>query len=168
MYGNDYTYRLKNKEGYVKMYVEYARKMREKRNNLYKFMESDKFIYEMQKKYDRGYKYLFSVKKYFIEFLRYVSVKPCPHVQSKNKYIQYTLSTSKKLRKRCIFMFNKEENEKIWRERVASYRASNQTQKEWCEQNNYRQTTIKYWIERINKEKRENERLNIKKLFTNN
>ena len=44
MYGSDYTYRLKNKEGYVKMYVEYARKMREKRNNLYKFMESDKFI----------------------------------------------------------------------------------------------------------------------------
>ena len=48
-------------------------------------------------------------------------------------------------------MLNKEENEQIWRERVASYRASNQTQKGWCAQNNYKYTTLKYWIEKINK-----------------
>ena len=37
------------------MNIEYGRK-----NNrmLYKFMESNNFIYEMEKKYDRGYKYL--------------------------------------------------------------------------------------------------------------
>jgi len=65
IYGKMFTYRLKKAEGYDKMYIEYDRK-----NNqmLYKFMENDKFIYEMQKKYDRGYKYLFSVKKYFLEF----------------------------------------------------------------------------------------------------
>ena len=49
-------------------------------------------------------------------------------------------------------MLNKEENERIWRERVASYRSSNQTQKEWCLQNNYKYTTLKYWLDKINKE----------------
>ena len=49
-------------------------------------------------------------------------------------------------------MFNKEENEKIWRERVANYRASNQTQKEWCSQNNFKFTTLRYWLEKISKE----------------
>ena len=49
-------------------------------------------------------------------------------------------------------MFNKEENEKIWRERVANYRVSNQTQKEWCAQNNFKFTTLRYWLEKISKE----------------
>lgn len=49
-------------------------------------------------------------------------------------------------------MFNKEENEKIWRERVANYRVSNQTQKEWCAQNNCKFTTLRYWLEKISKE----------------
>lgn len=54
-------------------------------------------------------------------------------------------------------MLNKEENEKIWRERVASYRASNQTQKEWCAQNNYKHTTLRYWLEKISKEQSQKE-----------
>lgn len=49
-------------------------------------------------------------------------------------------------------MFNKDENEKIWRERVASYRTSGKTQKEWCLENNLKHSTLKYWIEKINKE----------------
>lgn len=53
------------------MYVEYGMKMREEYSKLHKLMENDEFVYEIQKKYDRGYKYLFSVKKYFLEFLRY-------------------------------------------------------------------------------------------------
>jgi hypothetical protein len=54
-------------------------------------------------------------------------------------------------------MLNKEENEKIWRERVAEYRASNQTQKQWCTQNNYKQTTLRYWLEKISKEQAKKE-----------
>ena len=49
-------------------------------------------------------------------------------------------------------MYNTEENERLWRERVASYRASKQTQKEWCAQNNCKFTTLRYWLEKINKE----------------
>ena len=46
-------------------------------------------------------------------------------------------------------MLNKEENERMLRERVASYQASNQTHKEWCSENNGEQTALKYWIEKI-------------------
>jgi len=51
------------------MYLEYSKKMQP--NIIYRFMENNKFIYEVEKKSDRGYKYLFSIKKYFIEFLKY-------------------------------------------------------------------------------------------------
>ena len=54
-------------------------------------------------------------------------------------------------------MFNKEENEKIWRERVASYQVSNMTQKEWCAKNNYKHTTLRYWLEKISKEEAQKE-----------
>ena len=49
-------------------------------------------------------------------------------------------------------MSNKEENEKIWRERVAKYRVSNQTQRQWCEENNVKLRTLRYWLEKISKE----------------
>ncbi len=49
-------------------------------------------------------------------------------------------------------MFIKEGNEKIWRERVLSYRASGKTQKEWGLENNLKHSTLKYWIEKISKE----------------
>lgn len=54
-------------------------------------------------------------------------------------------------------MLNKEENEKIWRERVAEYRASNKTQKEWCKENNFKYTTLRYWLEKISKEQSQKE-----------
>ena len=54
-------------------------------------------------------------------------------------------------------MLNKAENEKIWRERVAEYRVSNQTQKQWCNENNYKQTTLRYWLEKTNKEQSQKE-----------
>ena len=54
-------------------------------------------------------------------------------------------------------MLNKEENEKIWRERVAEYRASNKTQKEWCKENNFKYTTLRYWLEKISKEQAKKE-----------
>lgn len=54
-------------------------------------------------------------------------------------------------------MLNKEENERIWRERIANYRASNEGQKDWCNKNNCKQTTLKYWLTKINKEQAQKE-----------
>ena len=54
-------------------------------------------------------------------------------------------------------MLNKEENEKIWRERVTEYRASTKTQKEWCKENNFKYTTLRYWLEKISKEQSQKE-----------
>ena len=47
---------------------------------------------------------------------------------------------------------SKEEKEKIWRERVTEYRASKKTQKQWCEENNLKLRTLRYWLEKTNKE----------------
>ena len=47
---------------------------------------------------------------------------------------------------------SKEENEKIWRERVSEYRASKKPQKQWCEENNLKLRTLRYWLEKITRE----------------
>ena len=46
-------------------------------------------------------------------------------------------------------MLTKEENEKIWKERVAEYRASNQTQKQFCEENS---VSVKHIFQRTVKQ----------------
>lgn len=43
----------------------------------------------------------------------------------------------------------KNELRKQWEQRIASYRASGQTQAKWCEANNIVLHQLKYWLKRI-------------------
>lgn len=63
-----FTNRLKKERRYDKMYLEIMQKR--KNINIYKLSENKQFLYNVYHKSDRGYKYLFGIKRCFLEFLR--------------------------------------------------------------------------------------------------
>lgn len=44
-------------------------------------------------------------------------------------------------------------NREIWLERIADYRSSGLSVREWCSKNSFQISTLRYWIGRFNKEK---------------
>ena len=48
-----------------------------------------------------------------------------------------------------------QERRRIWEQKISEYRSSGVSAAVWCEQNNIKISTLRYWISRLNKEKRE-------------
>lgn len=44
-------------------------------------------------------------------------------------------------------------NREIWLERIADYRSSGLSAREWCMKNSFPLSTLRYWIGKFNKEK---------------
>lgn len=44
-----------------------------------------------------------------------------------------------------------DENKEIWLKRVEEYRSSGLSQKIWCEENDVKPTSLRYWIMKLNK-----------------
>lgn len=48
-----------------------------------------------------------------------------------------------------------QERKRTWEQKISEYRSSGVSTTAWCEQNNIKISALRYWISRLNKEKRE-------------
>ena len=51
----------------------------------------------------------------------------------------------------------REENRRIWQQRIREMRSSGKTQAQWCEEHQISLNTLRYWIKRFNREARQQE-----------